>query len=96
MQLKKHKAKLKYILLLLTAILFLSNRGFRALIKNYLEYRRLNAQKTELVHEKVRFKKELQAIKEPAHISRTARKDLGMKRPDEIEYRFTPPSEKDN
>jgi len=45
--------------------------------------------------EETRLEKELKTIKEPAHIDRTARKDLGMKRPDELEYRFAPPSEKD-
>ncbi|MBI4802394.1 MAG: cell division protein FtsL [Elusimicrobia bacterium] len=95
MQLKKHKAKLKYILLLLAVVFFLSSKGFRSLVKNYLEYRRLHVQKLELAHEEVQLKKEFKAIKEPANVERTARKDLGMKRPDEIEYRFTPPSEKD-
>lgn len=93
--LKKHKAKLKYLLIAAAAVLLLTSRGCRSLGKNYLEYRRLSLQKAELQREKVQLDKELKAIKEPASIDRTARRDLGMKRPEEIEYRFTPPSEKD-
>jgi cell division protein FtsB len=92
---KKHKAKLKYLVIAGLAALVLNSRGCRSLGKNYLEYRRLSIQKAELQREKLRLEKELKTIKEPANIDRTARRDLGMKRPDELEYRFEPPSEKD-
>lgn len=95
MQLKKHKAKFKYLLIAAAAAAILTSRGCRSLGKNYLEYRRLSIQKAELQREKVRLDKELKTIKDPAHIDRTARKDLGMKRGEEWEYRFEPPSEKD-
>lgn len=95
MQLKQHRTTLKYLLLAAVAAALLTSRGCRSLAKNYLEYRRLSIQRAELQREKVRLDRELKAIKDPANIDRTARKDLGMKRPDELEYRFEPPGEKD-
>ena len=91
MQFKNHKAKFKYIFILLLAAFFLGNSGFRKLVKNYMEFRRLNTQKAELEREKVRLEKELKTMKEPGHIEQTARKELGLKKPDELEYRFQPP-----
>jgi cell division protein FtsB len=95
MRLNKHRSKFKYIILILLAVFLLSNRGFRALIKNSLEYRRLRRQKAELDSEKIRLETGLKAIKEPGQIEETARKDLGLIRPDEIEYRFPPPGNDD-
>lgn len=95
MHIIKNKPWLKYLLIAAAVAALLSTRGCRSLGKNYMEYRRLSLQKAELQREKVRLDKELKAIKDPANIDRTARKNLGMKRPDELEYRFEPPSEKD-
>ncbi|OGS63330.1 MAG: hypothetical protein A3J79_11670 [Elusimicrobia bacterium RIFOXYB2_FULL_62_6] len=95
MQLKKHRTLVKYLLVAAAAALLVTSGSFRSLVKNYYEYRRLHKEKAALQQDKARLEKELKTIKEPAHIDRTARKDLGMKRPEEIEYRFTPPSEKD-
>lgn len=96
MQLKKHRAKLKYIILLSLAVFLLANRGFRSLIKNYLEFRRLKNQKIELESEKLSLEKGLKTMKEPGQIEHTARKELGLIKPDEIEYRFPPPGAKDD
>jgi len=91
MQLKKHKARLKYAILLLMALFLLSNRGFRTLIKNSLEYRRLKIRKVKFEAEKIRLETRLRTMKEPGQIEHMARKELGLIRPDEIEYRFPPP-----
>lgn len=93
MQLKKHGSKLKYIILLSLAVFLLANRGFRSLIKNYLEFRRLQKQKIELESDKLGFEKSLKLMKEPGQIEHTARKELGLIKPDEIEYRFQPPKD---
>jgi cell division protein FtsB len=93
MQFKKHGARLKYVLILLLAVFLLANRGFRSLVRNYMEFRRLRNQKTELESDKLRLEKNLKAMKEPGHIEHTARKELGLLKPGEIEYRFPPPED---
>ena len=95
MQLKKHRSRLKYIILVLLAVFLLANRGFRALIKNSLEYRRLKNQKIALDAEKIRLEKNLKDMKEPGQVEETARKELGLIRPNEIEYRFPKPKKDD-
>ena len=95
MQLKRHRDKLKYIILISLAIFLLVNRGFRSLTRNYLELRRLRNQKIELESEKLSFEKSLKAMKEPGQIEHTARKELGLIKPDELEYRFPPPGKDD-
>jgi len=91
MQLKKHRQTLRYIVLILLAVFLVANRGLRSLIRNYLEFRRLEKQKIELETEKLGLEKDLRAMKAPGQIEHTARKELGLIRPDEIEYRFRPP-----
>ena len=97
MPLKKIRSRLVYIILVLLAIFLLVNRGFRGLVRNSLEYRRLKNQKIELDAEKVRLGNALRIMKEPGRIEETARKELGLIRPNEIEYRFPQPTpRKDN
>jgi len=93
MQFKKYKHRLNYIILVLLTVFLLANRGFRALIKNSLEYRRLKNQKIALDAEKIRLGQNLRTMKEPGRIEETARKELGLIRPNEIEYRFPRPKE---
>jgi cell division protein FtsB len=95
MQLARHRAKFKYVVLALLAAFLLLNRGARSLVRNSLEYRKLQKQKAALELEKTRLEKDLKAIKAPGNIEKTARKELGMNRPDEIEYRFPPPKKGD-
>jgi len=95
MLLKKYKGRIKYVIILLLAVFLLTNRGFRALIKNSLEYRRLKNQKIALDAEKIRLENNLREIKEPGRIEETARKELGLIKPNEIEYRFPPPKKDD-
>ena len=93
MQLKKHKSKLKYIILFSLIIFLLANRGFRSLTKNYLELRRLKNQRIELKSEELGLEKNFKTMKEPGQIEHTARKELGLIKPGEIEYRFPPPKD---
>ena len=96
MHLKKFRSRLIYIVLALVAVFLLVNRGFRGLVRNSMEYRRLKNQKIELDAEKVRLGNALRIMKEPGRIEETARKELGLIRPNEIEYRFPRPTpEKD-
>ena len=90
MQLKNHRG-LKYIILLSLAVFLLANRGFRSLVKNYLELRRLKNQKIEFESEKLSLEKSLKTMKEPGQIEHASRKEFGLIKPDEIEYRFPPP-----
>ena len=94
MKFKGRRIKLSYVILILAAAFLLGNRGFRGLVRNSLEYRRLKQQKAELELERVELKKDLRAVKAPGMVEREARRKLGLIRPNEIEYRFTPP-EKD-
>ncbi len=91
----KHKGKLRYIILLLLAAFLLGNRGFRGLVRNSLEYRRLKKEKAALELQKISLEKELRTVKSPGMVEQTARRKLGLLRPNEIEYRFPPPKNDD-
>ena len=91
----KHRGKLRYIILLLLAVFLLSNRGFRGLVRNSLEYRRLKKEKAALELEKISLETDLSTVKAPGMVEQTARRKLGLLRPNEIEYRFPPPKKGD-
>ena len=95
MHLKKFRSRLIYIILVLLAVFLVANRGFRGLVRNSLEYRRLKNQKVALDADKVRLEQTLRTMKEPGRIEETARKELGLIRPNEIEYRFPRPKKED-
>jgi cell division protein FtsB len=73
----------------------LGNRGFRNLVGNYREYRRLKAEKNRLELQSEGLKKQLKEVGEKPAIEQAARKELGLIRPEETEYRFPPPAESD-
>lgn len=87
----RFKFKLKYLAILALAALLLGNRGFRNLIKNYAEYRRLTSEKSGLELQRKDLEKQLRDVGEKPAIEEAARKELGLLRPDETEYRFPPP-----
>jgi cell division protein FtsB len=87
--------KLKYLLPLLAAALLLGNRGFRNLVSNYREYRHLQARRAELEGQRSGLREQLKAVKENPAVERAARKELGLIRPGETEYRFPPPKDAD-
>jgi cell division protein FtsB len=91
----RFKFKLKYLAILALAAILLGNRGFRTLIKNYSEYRRLTAQKAAMERQHRDLELQLKEVGEKPAIEQAARKELGLIKPDETEYRFPPPKESD-
>ncbi len=90
------KRWIKYILIAAIVLFLFANRGFRNLVRNYLELSRLRKQRSSLEQEKVSIKKELDLLKnENGYIEKAARKELGLRKPGEIEYRFPPPKAQD-
>ena len=89
------KSKLKYIVTAVIILAVLSSRGLRNLVKNYLEYRRLDHRQAELKLERIKLEENLKIVKDGAYIEHAARKELGLARAGELEYRFPPPKESD-
>ena len=74
----------------LTAI-FLGNGGFRSLVGNWIEYRRLSREIEDLRRQETELSGRLKEAATPAAVERAARVEFGMARPGEVEYRFDPP-----
>ena len=89
------KEKHKYIIIAVIILAVLSSRGLRSLVKNYLEYRRLEHRQSELKLERIKLEKNLKNVKDGAYIEQAARKELGLARVGELEYRFPPPKDED-
>jgi len=89
------RSKLKYLAILLIAALLLGNRGFRRLVNNFAEYRRLQAERAGLARERGALEKQLKETAAKPAIEKAARGSLGLIRPGETEYRFPPPKESD-
>ena len=91
----KFKNKLKYLVIAVIAVAVLGSRGLRKLVKNYLEYRRLENRQQELKLERLKLENSLKNVKTGTYIEQAARKELGLARVGELEYRFPPPKESD-
>jgi len=91
----RFKFKLKYLAILGLILALLFNRGFRKLIANYSEYSKLQAEKVQLERQRGDLEGQLKDIKEKPAVEHAARKELGLIRPEETEYRFPPPKETD-
>lgn len=89
------KLKLKYLLIAAAAIVLLGNSGFRRLVKNYMEYSRLRAEKTRLEEQHRELEAQRRDISSRPAIEQAARRELSMLRPEETEYRFPPPKDSD-
>jgi cell division protein FtsB len=87
--------KLRYALILTLALILLGNRGFRSLVASYREYRTLTARKLELEAQRSELAKQLKNIGENPAVEQAARRELGLIRPGETEYRFPPPKKSD-
>ncbi|MBI4385848.1 MAG: septum formation initiator family protein [Elusimicrobia bacterium] len=88
MKLKSYEA---LAVALALAILF-ANQGFRRLVLNALELRRLKREHASLKTEGVEMRKQLERLrKSDFAVESAARRDLGFVKPGEIEYRFPPP-----
>ncbi len=76
------------------AFVLLGNQGFRGLVRNWLELRRLHLEIAELKAKEEGEAGRLKALRSGgASFERLARKELGFIREGEIEYRFAPPVE---
>ena len=74
------------------AALFFGNEGFRSLVRNYLELRRLRSEIAGLKREEERQAERMKFVKSgDAALERLARRELGFIKKGEIEYRFPPP-----
>lgn len=91
----RFRFNLKYLLIAAVLAVLLGNSGFRSLVKNYREYRRLNAEKTRLEAQRRDLEKQLKELGDKPAKEQAARKELSMLRPGETEYRFPPPAEAD-
>lgn len=71
-------------------LLFLfANQGFRKMMHNRKELKRLEAEIEKLEEQNILFKKELALSKHDLpYLERIARRELGLIQPGEIEYRF--------
>lgn len=88
----RHK---RVLALTFLASVFFLNSGMRMLAANWLKLRHLRQQIVELKNEesKLLVRRASAGRGSPA-VEKAARLDLGMIRPDEIEYRFPPPDPK--
>ncbi|OGS41625.1 MAG: hypothetical protein A2506_11550 [Elusimicrobia bacterium RIFOXYD12_FULL_66_9] len=74
---------------------FFGNAGFRSLIGNWRELRRLRADISRLSAEERELDARLKSLRAgDGGVERAARKDLGYIKKGEIEYRFPPPEKK--
>ena len=89
------KVNWKILLITALAVVLLGNRGFRALVKNYMQYHELKVEKARLETRGRQLQKQLKDIGEKPAIEQAARRELSMIHPEETEYRFPPPSESD-
>ena len=80
----------------LLAAVFFGNQGFRSLVKNWLELRRLRSEIVSLERQQEQLEGKHKSLRSgDIPLERMARKELGFIKPGEIEYRFTPPGRKD-
>lgn len=74
--------------------LLLFSRTFYKLTKNIWQYYQARADLREEIKRNVKLKREIELVKKDYFIDYLARTELGVKKEDEIEYRFNPPKEK--
>lgn len=90
---REHWARLLFAAALFAV--FFGNAGFRSLIGNWRELRRLRADIARLAAEEKELDGRLQRLRAgDGGVERVARKELGYIKKGEIEYRFPPPEKK--
>lgn len=73
--------------------LFFGNAGFRSLVTNWRELRRLQGEIGSLEREEKELETKLKALRAgEGGVERLARRELGYIKKGEIEYRFEPPA----
>lgn len=71
---------------------FFGNAGFRSLVANWLELRRLRGEMARLEREEKELDAQLRSLRNgEGPVERLARRELGYIKKGEIEYRFPPP-----
>jgi cell division protein FtsB len=83
------------LLALAAAVLLLANPGFRSLVSNKIEVFKMKRRLAELRAESEDLKKAAAETARTESVEYSARRELGMLREGEIEFRFPPPSEKE-
>jgi len=74
---------------------FFGNAGFRSLVSNWMELRRLRLEIVQLDRDEKDLDVRLKALRSgDGAVERAARRDLGYIKKGEIEYRFPPPEKK--
>ena len=74
---------------------FFGNAGFRSMVSNYMELRRLRSEIGALDRDEKDLDAKLKALRSgDGGVERAARRDLGYIKKGEIEYRFPPPEKK--
>lgn len=74
---------------------FFGNAGFRSLVSNWLELRRLRGELVRLEREEKELDSQLKSLRSgEGPVERLARRELGYIKKGEIEYRFPPPEKK--
>lgn len=91
----KFRFNLKYAAVAAVVVVLLANGGFRKLVRNYREHRRLAGEKARLEAEHRDLQRQLTEVGAKPAIEQAARRELSMLRPGETEYRFEPPKESD-
>jgi cell division protein FtsB len=86
---REHWPRLAAVALLL--VVFFGNSGFRSLVANWRELRRLHGEIADLERDEKDLDARLKALRAGDGVERAARRDLGYIKKGEIEYRFPPP-----
>ena len=74
---------------------FFGNAGFRSMVSNWMELRRLHREIAQLERDEQDLDVRLKAMRSgDGAVERAARRDLGYIKKGEIEYRFPPPEKK--
>lgn len=80
---------LKLALLIGFFALLFGNQGFRGILRNMRELKKLNAELAKSKKEENEIRSELQKLtKDDSHLEKVARRDFGLLKPGEIEYRI--------
>ena len=76
-------------------LVFFGNAGFRSMVSNWMELRRLKGEIVQLDRDEKDLDERLKALRAgDGGVERAARLDLGYIKKGEIEYRFPPPGKK--
>ena len=79
----------RWLLAVAAVAVLCGNSGARRLLRNLLELRRSDAKLVSLKKEEDDLRKEMNALKtDDRRLETVARRDLGLLKPGEVEYRF--------